>query len=66
MKGTAMALWLPLWNSHTTLVELDSFIGDAQARLPGKEARFSAEFVRALMLKASMRAFPAGRSFALR
>ena len=48
VKGTAMALWLPLWSSPTTFVELDSFIGDAQARLPGKEARFSAEFVRAL------------------
>jgi CRISPR-associated protein Csx17 len=48
VKGTAMALWLPLWGGPTTFVELDSFIGDAQARLPGKEARFSAEFVRAL------------------
>ncbi len=48
IKSTASALWLPLWNRHTTLAELASFIGDAQARLPGKDARFSAEFVRAL------------------
>jgi CRISPR-associated protein Csx17 len=48
IKGTASALWLPLWSSPTTFAELASFIGDAQARLPGKEARFSAEFVRAL------------------
>ncbi|MBZ5601827.1 MAG: type I-U CRISPR-associated protein Csx17 [Acidobacteriia bacterium] len=48
IKGTASALWLPLWSSHTTFAELASFISDAQARLPGKDARFSAEFVRAL------------------
>ena len=48
VKGTAMALWLPLWERHTTFAELARFISDAQARLPGKDARFSAEFVRAL------------------
>ncbi len=48
IKGTAFALWLPLWSRPTTFAELASFISDAQARLPGKDARFSAEFVRAL------------------
>lgn len=48
VKGTSSALWFPLWNRPTTFAELSSFITDAQARLPGKEARFSAEFMRAL------------------
>jgi CRISPR-associated protein Csx17 len=48
VKGTASALWFPLWNRPVTFAELSSFITDAQARLPGKEARFSAEFMRAL------------------
>jgi CRISPR-associated protein Csx17 len=48
VKGTASALWLPLWERPTTFSELASFVSDAQSRLPGKEARFSAEFVRAL------------------
>jgi len=46
--GAASALWLPVWERPTTFAELSSFVGDAQARLPGKDARFSAEFVRAL------------------
>lgn len=48
VKGTARALWFPLWNRPVTFTELSSFISDAQARLPGKDARFSAEFMRAL------------------
>ncbi len=44
----ATSLWIPLWVKPTAYEELDSFICDAQARLPGKEARFSAEFARAL------------------
>jgi CRISPR-associated protein Csx17 len=48
VKGTSSSLWMPLWDRGTTYGELASFISDAQARLPGKEARFSAEFVRAL------------------
>lgn len=48
VKGTASSIWLPLWDRPTTFAELQSFICDAQARLPGKEARFSAEFARAL------------------
>lgn len=48
VKGTSSALWFPLWSRKTTFDELASFITDAQARLPGKEARFSAEFVRAM------------------
>jgi len=47
-RKTARALWLPLWDRPTTWTELSSFICDAQARLPGKEARFSSEFARAL------------------
>jgi CRISPR-associated protein Csx17 len=46
--STASALWFPLWDRPVTFAELSSFITDAQARLPGKEARFSAEFMRAL------------------
>jgi len=48
VKGTASALWFPLWDRPVTFAELSSFITDAQARLPGKDARFSAEFIRAL------------------
>ncbi len=48
VKGTARALWFPLWNRLTTFAELSSFVSDAQARLPAKEARFTAEFMRAL------------------
>lgn len=48
VKGTSSALWFPLWDRRTTFDELASFITDAQARLTGKEARFSAEFVRAM------------------
>ncbi len=48
VKGTASSAWLPLWDRPATFAELESFICDAQARLPGKEARFSAEFARAL------------------
>jgi len=47
-ENTASALWFPLWNRPTTYTELSSFIADAQARLPRKDARFSAEFMRAL------------------
>ena len=48
VKGTSSALWFPLWDRPATFAELSSFITDAQARLPGKDARFSAEFMRAL------------------
>lgn len=48
VKGTSSSLWFPLWDRPVTFAELSSFISDAQARLPGKEARFSAEFMRAL------------------
>jgi len=48
VKGTASSLWLPIWDRSATFAELSSFIADAQARLPKKEARFSAEFLRAL------------------
>ena len=48
VKGTSRALWFPLWDRPVTFAELSSFITDAQARLPGKDARFSAEFMRAM------------------
>ncbi len=48
VKGTSSAFWFPLWERPVNFAELSSFITDAQARLPGKEARFSAEFMRAL------------------
>jgi CRISPR-associated protein Csx17 len=48
ITDTASNLWLPLWDRCVTYGELASFIEDAQARLPGKDVRFSAEFVRAL------------------
>jgi CRISPR-associated protein Csx17 len=48
VKKTALALWLPVWKRPTTFAELESFILDSQARLPGREARFTAEFARAV------------------
>jgi CRISPR-associated protein Csx17 len=48
VTGTAGVLWFPIWNRATTFEELASFISDAQARLPGKDASFSSELVRAL------------------
>jgi CRISPR-associated protein Csx17 len=48
VKGTASALWFPIWERPATFAELSSFINDAQARLPKKDARFSSEFLRAL------------------
>ena len=48
MKAAASAMWLPVWTRPTSFEELTSFIADAQARLPGKEVRFSAELIRAL------------------
>jgi len=48
VQGTALSLWLPVWNCPATFVELESFILDSQARLPGREARFTAEFARAI------------------
>ena len=48
MKAAAAALWLPVWARRTSFGELASFIADAQARLPSKEVRFSAELTRAL------------------
>jgi CRISPR-associated protein Csx17 len=48
VKGTASSLWFPLWERPAAYEELSSFICDAQARLPRKEARFSAEFLRAM------------------
>jgi len=47
VKGPALSIWLPLWNRPATFAELESFILDSQARLPGREPRFTAEFVRA-------------------
>lgn len=48
VKGLSHSLWLPLWDTPVTFSELSSFVTDAQASLSGKEARFSAEFMRAL------------------
>jgi CRISPR-associated protein Csx17 len=48
MKSAAAALWLPIWTRCTSFCELSSFIADAQARLPNKEVRFSAELTRAM------------------
>jgi len=48
LKGTASSFWFPLWKRPTTYDELASFICDAQARLPSKDAHISAEFMRAL------------------
>jgi CRISPR-associated protein Csx17 len=51
VKGTALSLWLPIWNRPATFAELESFILDSQARLPGREARFTAEFERAIRVQ---------------
>jgi CRISPR-associated protein Csx17 len=63
IKGTASSIWLPLWNRPATFAELSSFIGDAQARLPGKEARFSAEFARALRIQGVDAGFASWQEF---
>lgn len=47
-RGSANSLWLPLWHRPVSFAELSSFITDAQARLPTREAKWNAEFMRAL------------------
>jgi len=51
-QGKAMRLatsfWLPVWTQPTTFDELQSFILDCQARLPGRDCRFSSDFARAI------------------
>lgn len=63
VKGTASSIWLPLWDRPATFAELSSFICDAQARLPGKEARFSAEFARALRAQGGDAGFSGWQEF---
>ncbi|HEY5915252.1 MAG TPA: type I-U CRISPR-associated protein Csx17 [Verrucomicrobiae bacterium] len=48
LKGFAASVWLPVWDRPATFAELESFILDSQARMPDREARFSAEFTRAI------------------
>jgi CRISPR-associated protein Csx17 len=63
VKGTASSIWLPLWDRAATFAELSSYICDAQARLPGKEARFSSEFARALRSQGVDAGFPGWQEF---
>lgn len=63
VKDTASSIWLPLWDRPATFAELQSFICDAQARLPGKEARFSAEFARALRAQGGDAGFAGWQEF---
>jgi CRISPR-associated protein Csx17 len=44
----ASSFWLPIWTQPTTFGELQSFILDCQARLPGRDCRFSSDFARAI------------------
>ncbi len=44
----ASSFWLPIWTQPTTFGELQSFILDCQARLPGRDCRFSSDFARAV------------------
>jgi CRISPR-associated protein Csx17 len=44
----ASSFWFPVWTRPTSYHELQSFILDAQARLPSKECRFSSDFARAV------------------
>ncbi len=44
----ATSFWLPVWTQPTTFSELHSFILDCQARLPGRDCRFSSDFARAI------------------
>ncbi len=62
-KGIAIALWIPLWSRATTYHELESFICDAQARLPRKEAHFSAEFARAIRAQGADAGFAGWQEF---
>ncbi len=63
VKGTASSIWLPLWDRPVSFAELSSFICDAQARLPGKEARFSAEFARAVRAQGADAGFSGWQEF---
>ncbi|MFO7905175.1 MAG: type I-G CRISPR-associated protein Cas8g1/Csx17 [Planctomycetota bacterium] len=44
----ATSFWLPVWSQPTTFGELQSFVLDCQARLPGRDCRFSSDFARAI------------------
>jgi len=44
----ATSFWLPIWTKATNFCELESFILDCQARLPGRDCRFSSDFARAI------------------
>jgi CRISPR-associated protein Csx17 len=44
----ATSFWLPVWTQPTTFDELQSFILDCQARLPGRDCRFTSDFARAI------------------
>lgn len=63
IKDTAKALWLPLWDRPVSYSELSSFVCDAQARLPGKEAKYSSEFARALRSQGADVGFAAWQEF---
>ncbi|MCC5836083.1 MAG: type I-U CRISPR-associated protein Csx17 [Opitutales bacterium] len=63
IKGTAKALWLPLWDRPVSYSELASFVSDAQSRLPGKEAKFSSEFARSLRSQGVDAGFAAWQEF---
>ena len=44
----ATSFWLPVWTQPTTFDELQSYLLDGQARLPGRDCRFSSDFTRAI------------------
>ncbi|MBI1312672.1 type I-U CRISPR-associated protein Csx17 [bacterium] len=44
----ATSFWLPVWIQPTTFDELQSYLLDGQARLPGRDCRFSSDFARAI------------------
>jgi CRISPR-associated protein Csx17 len=44
----ATSFWLPVWTQPTTFDELQSYLLDGQARLPGRDCRFSGDFARAI------------------
>jgi len=66
IKETSSAIWLPLWERPTTYSELASFIQDAQAQLPKKDVRFSAEFLRALYVQGVDAGFSGWQEFRFR
>lgn len=63
IAGLGISVWLPIWSRPTTFDELQSFVLDAQARLPKKECRFASDFARAVRSQGVDAGFSAFQEF---